>query len=77
MASLQHNQDPLSLGIIGLMEVILLSPWLCWSHSRPERKEIVSEMYFGFSVISFGLFLLTWPAVRDYSLKRFCTPSTF
>jgi hypothetical protein len=29
-----------------------------------------------FSVISFGLFLLTWPVVQDYSYKRFYILST-
>jgi hypothetical protein len=38
-------------------------------HSGSEKK-LISQMHFGFSVISFGLFLLTWPAVvQDYSLR--------
>jgi hypothetical protein len=58
MASVQHHQRSLSLGIIGLMEVILLFLWLCLlAHSGSERKEkLISQMHFGFSVISFGLF---------------------
>jgi hypothetical protein len=47
-----------SLGIIGLMEVIpAVSMALFAPHSGSERKEkLISQMHFGFSVISFGLF---------------------
>jgi hypothetical protein len=66
------TKDPLSLGIIGLMGYpCCFYGFVCWPHSGSERKEkLISQMHFGFSVISFGLFLLTWPAVvQDYSLR--------
>jgi hypothetical protein len=72
MASVQHHQRSLSLGIIGLMEVIpAVSMALFAGHIVDQKeKKLISQMHFGFSVISFGLFLLTWPAVvQDYSLR--------
>jgi hypothetical protein len=78
--SLQHNQDPLSLGIIGLMEVIpAISMALFAGHivDQKEKKGLLVKCIFFFSN-QFRTILLTWPAVvHDYSLKRFCTPSTF
>jgi hypothetical protein len=65
------TKDPLSLGLIGLMEVIpAVSMALFAGHIVDQRKErAVAKMHFGFSVISFGLFLLTWPALQDYATK--------
>jgi hypothetical protein len=76
MASV-HHQRSLSLGIIGLMEVIpAVSMALFAGHIVDQRKKLISQMHFGFSVISFGLFLLTWPAVVHYSLRTILYLST-
>jgi hypothetical protein len=52
------TKDPLSLGLIGLMEdPRRIDGFVCWTHCRPKGKErAVAKMHFGFSVISFGLF---------------------
>jgi MFS family permease len=67
------TKDPLSLGIIGLMEVIpALSMALFAGHivDQKEKKGLLVKCILAFSVISFGLFLLTWPAViSDFSTK--------
>lgn len=60
------TKNPLSLGIIGLMEVIpALSMALFAGHivDQSEKKGLLVKCILGFSVISFGLFLLTWPKV--------------
>ena len=60
------TKDPLSLGIIGLMEVIpAISLALFAGHivDQKEKKGLLVKCILGFSVISFGLFLLTWPVV--------------
>jgi hypothetical protein len=56
--SVQHHQRSLSLGIIGLMEVIpAVSMVLFATHSGSERKrKLISQMHFGFSVISLVYF---------------------
>jgi hypothetical protein len=42
---------------------------------QKEKKGLLN--IFGFFSNQFRTILLTWPAVvHDYSLKRFCTPST-
>ncbi|UFH36033.1 MFS transporter [Flavobacterium acetivorans] len=67
------TKDPLSLGIIGLMEVIpALSLALFAGHvvDQKEKKGLLVKCILAFSVISFGLFLLTWPSVvSDFSTK--------
>ena len=67
------TKDPLSLGIIGLMEVIpALSMALFAGHivDQKEKKGLLVKCILAFSVISFGLFLLTWPAVvSDFNTK--------
>lgn len=67
------TKDPLSLGIIGLMEVIpAISMALFAGHivDQKEKKGLLIKCILAFSVISFGLFLLTWPAVvSDFSTK--------
>ena len=58
------TKDPLSLGIIGLMEVIpAVSLALFAGHvvDQKEKKGLLIKCLLAFSVISFGLFLLTWP----------------
>lgn len=67
------TKDPLSLGIIGLMEVIpAISLALFAGHvvDQKEKKGLLVKCILAFSIISFGLFLLTWPAVvSDFSTK--------
>ncbi|HJY12783.1 MAG TPA: MFS transporter [Flavobacterium sp.] len=60
------TKNPLSLGIIGLMEVIpAVSMALFAGHivDQREKKGMLVWCILGFSIISFGLFLLTWPKV--------------
>jgi MFS family permease len=60
------TKNPLSLGIIGLMEIIpAISMALFAGHivDQKEKKGLLLKCILGFSVISFGLFLLTWPAI--------------
>ncbi|PBJ11118.1 MFS transporter [Flavobacterium sp. ACN6] len=60
------TKDPLSLGIIGLMEVVpAVSMALFAGHivDQREKKGLLVKCILGFSVISFGLFLLTWPKI--------------
>ncbi|MDX6191436.1 MFS transporter [Flavobacterium sp. FlaQc-52] len=62
------TKNPLSLGIIGLMEVIpAVSMALFAGHivDQREKKGLLVKCILGFSVISFGLFLLTWPKIVD------------
>lgn len=60
------TKDPLSLGIIGLMEVIpAISMALYAGHvvDQKEKKSLLVMCLLGFSVISLGLFLITWPLI--------------
>lgn len=60
------TKSPLSLGIIGLMEVIpAVSMALFAGHivDQKEKKGILLKCIIGFTVISLGLFLLTWPRI--------------
>ena len=60
------TKDPLSLGIIGLMEVIpAVSIALFAGHvvDQREKRGLLIKCIFGFSVVSLGLFLLTWPRI--------------
>jgi MFS family permease len=60
------TKSPLSLGIIGLMEIIpAISMALFAGHivDQKEKKGLLLKCILGFSVISFGLFLLTWPEI--------------
>lgn len=65
------TKNPLSLGIIGLMEVIpAVGMALFAGHivDQKEKKGLLVKCILGFSIISFGLFLLTWPkVVGDWS----------
>ncbi len=67
------TKNPLSLGIIGLMEVIpAIAMALFAGHivDQKEKKGLLFKCILGFSAISFGLFLLTWPPiVNEYSTK--------
>ncbi|WP_348799188.1 MFS transporter [Flavobacterium adhaerens] len=60
------TKSALSLGIIGLMEVIpAVGMALFAGHivDQNEKKGMLLKCILGFSVISFGLFLLTWPKI--------------
>ncbi len=60
------TKDPLSLGILGLAEVVpAVSLALVAGHyvDRLEKRDLLLRCVAGFLVISTGLFLLTWPAV--------------
>ncbi|WP_116771464.1 MFS transporter [Maribacter litoralis] len=62
------TKDPLSLGIIGLMEVIpAVSMALFAGHivDQKEKRNLLVKCIFGFSVISFGLFILSLPSVLE------------
>lgn len=60
------TKNPLSLGIIGLMEVIpAISMALFAGHivDQNEKKSLLFKCILAFSIISLGLFLLTWPKI--------------
>lgn len=60
------TKDPLSLGIIGLMEVIpSVSTALFAGHivDQKEKRNLLVKCILGFSVISFGLFILSLPTI--------------
>ncbi|ADV48624.1 major facilitator superfamily MFS_1 [Cellulophaga algicola DSM 14237] len=60
------TKDPLSLGIIGLMEVIpAVSMALFAGHivDQKEKRNLLMWCILGFSVISFGLFIISIPSV--------------
>ena len=62
------TKDPLSLGIIGLMEVIpAVSTALFAGHivDQKEKRNLLIKCILGFSVISFGLFVLSLPSVME------------
>nr|WP_315147642.1 MFS transporter [uncultured Flavobacterium sp.] len=65
------TKSALSLGMIGLMEVIpAIGMALFAGHivDQKEKKGMLLKCILGFSIISFGLFLLTWPRmVSDWS----------
>lgn len=67
------TKDPLSLGIIGLMEIIpAVSMALFAGHivDQNEKKKLLIKCILGFSVVSFGLFLITVPEItKDLSTK--------
>lgn len=60
------TKDPLSLGIIGLMEIIpAVSIALFAGHfvDQNEKRNLLIKCIFGFSVVSLGLFLVSAPSV--------------
>jgi len=67
------TKDPLSLGIIGLMEIIpAIGMALFAGHivDQNEKKNLLVKCILGFSVVSFGLFLITVPSItKDLSLQ--------
>jgi MFS family permease len=70
------TKDPFSLGIIGLMEVIpAVTMALFAGHivDQNEKKGLLVKCILGFSIISLGLFFVTWSEVtaqisKDYIL---------
>jgi len=67
------TKDPLSLGILGLMEVIpAVGIALFAGHivDQKEKRNLLVKCILGFSVISFGLFVLSLPSImEDYETK--------
>lgn len=67
------TKSALSLGMIGLMEVVpAIAMALFAGHivDQKEKKGMLVKCILGFSIISFGLFLLTWPkVVSDWSTE--------
>ena len=65
------TKDPFSLGIIGLMEVIpAVSMALFAGHivDQKEKRNLLAICTAAFSLISLGLFFLTWPEfIKDWS----------
>ena len=60
------TKDPLSLGIIGLMEIIpAIGMALFAGHivDQSEKKSLLVKCILGFSVVSLGLFLITVPSI--------------
>lgn len=68
------TKDPLSLGIIGLMEVVpavLMALFAGHIVDQKEKRNLLIKCILGFSVISFGLFLLSWPElIKDLPSKN-------
>ncbi len=63
------TKDPLSLGIIGLMEVIpAVSTALFAGHfvDQMEKRNLLVKCILGFSSISLGLFILSIPAMANH-----------
>ncbi|MES2545028.1 MAG: MFS transporter [Bacteroidota bacterium] len=62
------TKSALSLGIIGLMEIIpAVAMALFAGHivDQNEKKGLLFKCILGFSIISLGLFLITWPTVSN------------
>ena len=60
------TKDPLSLGLIGLMEIVpAFTMALFAGHivDQREKRNLLATIIAAFSLISFGLFLLTWPVI--------------
>ncbi len=66
------TKDPWALGLIGLMEIIpavLIALFAGHIVDQKEKRGLLIKCIIGFSVISVGLFLLTWPRiVGDWSM---------
>lgn len=62
------TKDPLALGLIGLLEIIpALSMGLIAGHivDQSEKRNLLARCIAAFSLISLGLFLLTWPRLVE------------
>ena len=67
------TKDPLSLGIIGLMEIIpAVGMALFAGHvvDQKEKRNLLIKCILGFSVISFGLFLVSDPDLEASVSQR-------
>ncbi len=67
------TKDPLSLGIIGLMEIIpAVSIALFAGHivDQSEKRNLMVKCILGFSLVSLGLFLITLPTVETSYPQR-------
>lgn len=67
------TKDPLSLGIIGLMEVIpAVSMALFAGHivDQKEKRNLLVKCILGFSIISFGLFILSLPSIASQMVTK-------
>ncbi|MBS7785992.1 MFS transporter [Flavobacterium sp. CYK-55] len=61
------TKDPLSLGVIGLMEIIpAVSMALFAGHivDQSEKKGLLAKCIAGFSLVSLGMFLITLPEIQ-------------
>lgn len=68
------TKNPLSLGIVGLMEVIpAISMALFAGHivDQKEKRNLLVICILAFMTISTGLFLLTWPRIIDNYSSQF------
>ena len=68
------TKDPFSLGIIGLMEVIpAVAMALFAGHivDQNEKKGLLVKCILGFSIISLGLFFITWKEVTSQISKNY------
>ena len=67
------TKDPLSLGVIGLMEIIpafTMALFAGYIVDQKEKRNLLAKCIAAFSLISLGLFLLTWPkVVSDWSTQ--------
>ena len=67
------TKDPLSLGIIGLMEIIpAVSIALFAGHvvDQSEKRNLMVKCILGFSLVSLGLFLITLPGIETSYSER-------
>ena len=67
------TKDPLSLGIIGLMEIIpAVSIALFAGHvvDQSEKRNLMVKCIIGFSLVSLGLFLITLPGIETSYSQR-------
>lgn len=74
------TKSALSLGIVGLMEVVpAISMALFAGHivDQNEKKGLLLKCILGFFVISFGLFLLTWPQFNSGYSSQFILYSIY
>ena len=67
------TKDPLSLGVIGLMEILpafTMALFAGYIVDQKEKRNLLAKCIAAFSLISLGLFLLTWPkVVSDWSTQ--------
>ncbi len=68
------TKDPWSLGVIGIIEFIpafIMAPFAGHIVDQREKRNLLAMCIAAFSVISLGLFLLTWPeVVKGWSKQK-------